>query len=713
MQRNNIPLTRDLVLIGGGHTHALVLKAWAMKPLPGTRVTVINPGPTAPYSGMLPGYVAGHYDRETLDIDLVRLARAAGARLVLGSATGIDRKARTVQVAGRPDIGFDVASIDVGITSAMPDLSGFAEHAVPAKPLGPFAKAWAVFRAGHGHARLVVIGGGVAGAELAMAMAHAMRAGDRSAVVTLIEKDRAFSALGQSAAQRLRRALAENAVDLIEGVRPVGIHKDRVELEDGRDLPADFVTGATGARPHPWLAETGLADDQGFIPVDSRLRSADPVIFAVGDCAFMTDSPRPKAGVFAVRQAPVLFDNLRGVLSESGGLRRYRPQRDYLKLISLGRKAALAERFGMAVSGPALWRLKDRIDRRFMEKFAHLAPVRPDVLPWPRAAGSDDAQGGQPMCGGCGAKIGASTLNKTLARLEAPGIGDDAAIIGTGDMRRVISTDHLRAMIDDPVTMARIAAVHALGDIWAMGADPESALASIVLPRQSPRLAERALSEIMQAARDTMVAAGAEIVGGHSTQGEELVIGFTVTGVCHRAPITLAGARPGQALVLTKPLGSGVIMAAAMGGRASGAVLAGALSLMIQPQDAAAKVLAEAASAMTDVTGFGLAGHLGALCAASGIGAQVRMDAVPIMAGALPLSEQGVRSSLYPENRQGFPGLPENPRTDLLFDPQTGGGLLAACDGDADALVSTLRAKGFDAAVIGQTTDRVGQVEIL
>jgi selenide,water dikinase len=711
MEQNAIPFTRDLVLIGGGHTHALVLRKWAMNPLPGTRVTLINPGPTAAYSGMLPGHVAGHYGRDDLDIDLVRLARHAGARLVLGHAIGIDRATLSVEVAGRPDIFFDVASVDVGITSAMPDLPGFAEHAVPGKPLGPFASAWEAFRAGQGPVRLAVIGGGVAGAELAMAMAHAMQVDGRPAGVTLIEKGRAFSALGQGAADRLRRALADNGVVLLEGVRPVRIHSDRVELEDGRDLPADFVTGAAGARPHPWLAGTGLTDEHGFIPVDSRLRSADPAIFAVGDCAFMTGSPRPKAGVFAVRQAPVLFDNLRAALSEAGGLRPYRPQRDYLKLISLGRKAALAERFGMAVSGPALWRLKDRIDRRFMEKFARVLPGKPDPLPWPRAAGVSDAQGGKPICGGCGAKIGAATLNKTLTRLDAPGIGDDAAIIGTGEMRRVISTDHLRAMVDDPVTMARIAAVHALGDIWAMGAESEAALASIILPRQSPTLAERALSEIMQAARDTMVAAGAQIVGGHSTQGAELVIGFTVTGLCHRAPITLAGAKPGQKLILTKPLGSGVIMAAAMDGRAGGAVVADALTLMTQPQGGAAEVLAEA-SAMTDVTGFGLAGHLRAMCAASGVGAEIRADAVPIMPGALALSEQGVRSSLYPENRQGFAGLPENPKTDLLFDPQTGGGLLAACDGDADALVSTLRAGGFDAAVIGQTTDRVGQLEI-
>lgn len=136
MHQPPLPLTQDLVLIGGGHTHALVLRKWAMKPLPGARLTLINPGPTAPYSGMLPGFVAGHYSRDQLDIDLVRLAQAANARLILGSVTGIDPASGTIQTDTHPPIGFDVVSVDVGITSDMPDLPGFADHAVPAKPLG-------------------------------------------------------------------------------------------------------------------------------------------------------------------------------------------------------------------------------------------------------------------------------------------------------------------------------------------------------------------------------------------------------------------------------------------------------------------------------------------------------------------------------------------------------------------------------------------------
>ena len=182
------------MLIGGGHTHALVLRSWGMNPLPGVRVTVINPGPTAPYSGMLPGFVAGHYTRDELDIDLVKLARFAGARIINGYATGIDKDAQTIQVAGRPPIAYDVAAVDVGITSAMPDLPGFTAHAIPAKPLGTFASRWDRFRAQANAPQIAVIGGGVAGAELALAMAHALR--DKQPTVRLIEQGKVLLALG-------------------------------------------------------------------------------------------------------------------------------------------------------------------------------------------------------------------------------------------------------------------------------------------------------------------------------------------------------------------------------------------------------------------------------------------------------------------------------------------------------------------------------------
>ncbi|MDK3019513.1 selenide, water dikinase SelD [Pseudodonghicola flavimaris] len=705
--RPPVPLTRDLVLVGGGHAHALVLRMWGMDPLPGTRVTVINPGPTAPYSGMLPGFVAGHYRRDDLDIDLVRLARFAGARVVLGQCEGIDPAARLIHVPGRPPIGYDLCSVNVGITSTMPALPGFAEHAVPAKPLGPFASRWSAYLAAEGPARVAVIGGGVAGAELILAMAHALKARGRPAELVLVERARALSALGRAAAGPLRAALAAHGVTIREGVEIAAIGPDGLRLADGTRIAADFITGAAGARPYDWIADTGLRLHDGFIAVDEYLQSSDPAIFAAGDCAHLSAAPRPKAGVYAVREAPVLLANLRTRLSETGPLRRYRPQKDYLKLISLGGQSALGEKWGLPFSGPAIWRWKNRIDQRFMDRFRALPAMAPPAPPALRTAGAEELPQ-KPMCGGCGAKVGRGALRAALAGLPGglrrdvtPLPGDDAALLHIGGQRQVLTTDHLRAFTEDPVTMTRIAAVHALGDIWAMGATPQAATVTLILPRMSPALQRRSLSEIMTAADAVLRAAGAEIAGGHSSMGEEMTIGFTLTGLLNRAPITLAGGRPGDALVLTKPIGTGVLMAAEMQGAARGAWIAAAFDRMTKPQGDAAQVLANA-HAMTDVTGFGLAGHLLNICEASGLAATLELTAVPLLEGALELSRAGHRSTLYDDNKALLPDLPDDPLSALLFDPQTAGGLLAAIPAaEAAETVAALQRAGYAAARIG------------
>ena len=702
---DKFPLTQDLVLIGGGHTHALVLKRWGMQALPGVRVTLINPGPAAAYSGMLPGFVAGHYARDELDIDLYDLCRFAGARMIDGAVNGIDLAAKTISVPGRPPVGYDVVSIDIGVTSAMPDLPGFAEFGIPAKPLGDFATRWDRFR-GDPAACIAVIGGGVAGAELAMAMAHQLRG--MAPLIHLIDRGRVLSALGIKARARALAALAQLGVILVENATVVRVWVTSVELSDGRHIPSNFTTGAAGAQPHGWLGQTGVNLHDGFITVDRTLRSIDPAVFAVGDCAHMAQTPRPKAGVFAVRQAPVLFDNLRAALSGQA-LRAYKPQRDYLKLISLGGKSALAEKWGTALGGPLLWRLKDRIDRAFMVKFTELSAMTGPEIPGTVALGLREAMGDKPLCGGCGAKVGRGALRAALggvSGLERADVtalpGDDAALLLTGTARQVISTDHLRAVTADAALMARIAAVHALGDIWAMGAAPQAATATIILPRMSATLQRRTLAEIMTVATEVMTAAGAAIVGGHTSMGDELTIGFTVTGLCDRDPITLTGARPGDMIILTKPLGSGIILAGSMKGKVKGADLAACFKLMCQPQGMAAAILMDA-HAMTDVTGFGLAGHLLGMCEASGVRADLTLPAIPLMQGALGLAGLGVRSSIWADNRAiGGITLPEGPQSDLLFDPQTAGGLLAAVDPDAAPLVlKKLLDAGYPAAIIG------------
>lgn len=722
---------RNVVLVGGGHAHALVLRRWAMKPVAGARVTVINPGPTAPYTGMLPGFVAGHYTREELDIDLVKLARFAGTRLVLGAVTEIDRDAKTVTVPGRPPIPYDICSINVGITSHMAELPGFAEHAVGAKPLGRFADEWVAFldslaANNADKARVAILGGGVGGSELAMAMRFRLAQAGITPEVTIVDRSTVLANVGERARLELRKTLAGQGITFHEGVEVTSVSAHGVELAD-RTIEADFVVGAAGARPHGWLSNLGLDMHEGFIVVDETLRStSDSSIFAAGDCAHMAFAPRPKAGVFAVRQAPILNLNIQAMLT-GGALKTFEPQTDYLKLISLGDKVAAAAKYGRLATNPGMWRLKDKIDRDFMNKLGDLPKMERDPIDEPSVTGLAEAVDGEPpLCGGCGAKVGIDVLHDALSEIAhdvRPDVtqlpGDDAALLtmgATNQVKQVLTTDQLRSFTPDPYRMARIATLHAFGDVWAMGANPQAVLVTVTLPQLSTKLQGEWLREIMAGTGAALEGTGAEIVGGHTSMGAELTIGYSVTGLVDGEPITLAGAEPGQALVLSRPIGSGVLFAAEMHTEAHGSNVAALLDELERPQAQAATLLARAgATAMTDVTGFGLAGHLFGFCRESGVSATLRLDDIDFFAGAIAAAQAGTRSHLYASNAASVPAVrPANdPRAGLMFDPQTAGGMLAAVPADsASYAVDQLRAAGYQASVVGEIHEGAPKITI-
>ena len=716
-----LPLLNNVVLVGGGHAHALLLREWAMKPVAGVHLTVINPAPTAPYTGMLPGFVAGHYERDDLDIDLVKLARFAGARLVVGAATAIDRNAKTITVPGRPDVGYDLCSINVGITSAMTSLPGFDEFGIPAKPLGVFAERWVNFvddlssaASTQATADVAVIGGGVGGCELAMAMAHRLKTASSRPNVVVIEANTVLPELGEKARTEVKATMRSLGIEIIENRKAVKVTAEAVHCEDGRQVPSAFTVGAAGARPLSWLRDTGLTTENGFIPVDNTLRCVgESSIFAVGDCADMPFAPRPKAGVFAVRQAPVLYQNLRATLMGER-LESFDPQADYLKLISLGSKRAAADKFGRFTQGRAVWRLKDRIDRKFMTKLTDLpqmeTPALPDNVVQGMRSQLDDHP---PLCGGCGAKVGADILSGPLAALPRSSRndivrlpGDDAALLDFGQTQQVITTDTVRSFTTDPYRMAKISALHAMGDIWAMGAAPQAVLVTVTLPQLGRSLQADWLGEIMAGASEVLLPTGAEIVGGHTSMGAELSLGFSITGLLVDQAITLAGAVPGQALIVTRPIGSGVLFAAEMQSQARGSDIESMMQTLERPQGRASEILAEAgATAMTDITGFGLAGHLFGMLRESHAGAEIELSDIPFFSGAIELAEAGVRSHLHAANQVGVPIVmgADDPRSTLLFDPQTAGGMLAAVPSTAatDAVDKLLDA-GFESAVVGK-----------
>jgi selenide,water dikinase len=715
MQRQAI--TQDLVLVGGGHAHVHVLKSLGMRPVPGVRVSLVARDVETPYSGMLPGYVAGHYSFEECHIDLGRLARFAGARLIRDEAIGLDRAGGFLLTHAHPPIRWDLLSIDIGSAPRSDDVSGAAEHAIAVKPIARFATRWEALL---GRApelptlRLAVVGGGAGGVELALAAQYRLaQVGSGTVEVSLVTREALLPSHNRRVRRYFERIFGERGIALLTHQEIVRVEPGKLICADGRSVAFDEALWVTEAGAAPWLAETGLPlTTDGFISIDETLRSpADPRIFAAGDVATMLAHPREKAGVYAVRQGPPLAANLRRALTGKRP-RRAVPQRRGLALIGTGDGHAVASRGPFAAYGASWWQLKDWIDRRWMRRYRELPEMTVDEAEDPM------------RCGGCAAKVPAAVLGRVMRQLQ-PATGDavmigldapdDAALISFPGAPPLLQTvDFFRAMVDDPYLFGKIAANHALGDIYAMGGAPEAALAIATLPPARPPIVEHDLFHMLRGGLDVLEAAGAVLIGGHSAEGAELALGFAVTGRPRPGKLLRKGGlRPGDHLILTKPLGTGVILAADARAAASAQVVEGAIATMLQSAASAAACLqAHRASACTDVTGFGLLGHLLEMLQASDMDAVLDPDAVPALDGALALFGRGITSSLHTDNVAALAALDMHQNhaiAPLLIDPQTAGGLLAGVPVDlAAASCARLSELGYRAAIIGRVMSAQG-----
>jgi selenide,water dikinase len=741
------------VLAGGGHTHALLLRRWLMRPRlrpAHTLVTLVSRQSMAVYSGTLPALVAGLIAAEESAIDLRRLCALAGVTFLRAEIVGLDPVARELRLEGRPPLRFDRLSLDVGAVTAggsperdaaprlgpepngpMPHPSGiggtqptgnraWGDRGQPVKPLEPFLAWLSTLTPG---SALRIRGGGAAAVELALAL-RARGYGPR-----LLLRGQGLR-LGSAAANRLgERLLAE-----------AGIPLERSVLQAA---PADLA--CTGSRAPAWLAAAGLPVDAatGRVLTTASLQLLEhPHLFAAGDCAVVAGAPRPASGVWAVRATPVLATNLQRSLEQpQRRLRPWRSQRRALQLLGDGGWSPKGPRavlfWGPVALGPSrwLWRWKRHLDQRFLEGFAALAPMGPEAM----------------ACRGCAAKLAAAPLESALARLEgmaraqtpsssAPALKEgrdgveDAAVLATAADGSLLlqSVDGFPALVADPWLNARLTTLHACGDLWASGADLESVQALVTLPEAEPALQEELLLQTLAGVRSVLDPLGARLIGGHTLEGRDgagLALALTVNGRVDPGRHWLKGPlREGDALLLSGPLGSGVLFAAAMAGAARPGWIDAALETMQRSQARLVELLAaHGCHACTDVTGFGLLGHLGEMLAAGGAaaaglpgdglsaGERVLLEArsIPAFTGALELLDQGWASSLAPANGRALALLGGPVRLvgeaaaaveALLIDPQTCGPLLATLPADrAGAALAALQRAGFpEAALIGR-----------
>jgi selenide,water dikinase len=746
MQAPETPVLRDIVLIGGGHSHAVVLHMWAMNPLPGARLTLICTDTDTPYSGMLPGYIAGHYSCEDVHIDVRRLAEFAGARYYRDEVIGIDRVTRKVLCRTRPPVAYDALSINIGSTPKLGNVPGADAHAVPVKPIRQFNERWLALlervRKHAGVTTVAVVGAGAGGVEMTLAMQYRLRREltalgrnpDELRMHLLTSGPTILPTHNAAVRRTFERVLAQRGVALHVDAEVVRVESNRLMTARGESVDADEIVWVTQAGGAAWLAGTGLAlDEGGFIRVRETLQSeTDPLIFAAGDCVAWPGRPLEKAGVFAVRMGPPLADNLRRQLLGQA-LQEYKPQRRWLALISTGDKHAIASRGALFMQGDWVWRWKDWIDRRFMLRFSEFPtmaemqakPVSAERIPLDETEQTQAISALAMRCGGCGAKVGATVLSRALAQvqpierddvligLHAP---DDAAVLRVPTGKALVHTvDFFRAFIDDPWIFGRIAANHALGDVFAMGAEAQSATAICTVPPGLESKVEDTLFQMMSGAVSVLNEAGCALVGGHTGEGRELALGFAVNGLIDetlQGVMTKGAMRPGDVLILTKPIGTGTLFAAHAQLKARGRWIDAALaSMQVSNRAAVTCLIQHGARACTDLTGFGLLGHLVEMTKPSGVDAELELDALPLLDGARETVAAGVLSSLQPANTRLRRALSDqeaalnHPNYPLLFDPQTAGGLLASVpEATADACLAALHALGYPHAV------RIGRV---
>ena len=748
--------SHDIVLVGAGHTNMHVARMWRMNPIPGTQLTIVSPFSRATYSGMLPGTLAGLYTADDMEIDLYRFAVPSGIRLIVSEAIGIDPHRRRIQFSDRPEIRYDVVSIGVGSVPA--GHTRWTDHPefLAIKPMPTFRarlqtrlddlKA-ACKNAATSPLRIVVVGAGAAGVEITFCVQAFLASEKRPFELALVDSNE--TVLPGYLPKTIHIATKELLA------RRVTLHnKQRVEtfaagqlvFTSGSRIPADIVLWATAASPPSVFENYELAkSNDGFIAVRPTLQALEhDNVFAVGDSGTIVSNPVRKAGVYAVREGPILWDNIRRFLDNRVTI-PFEPQKGFLSLLADGQGDAFLDYMGFSTKSRWAWRLKDRIDRKFMRMYQDYRPLMRKPTP------ADSAVPAM-HCKGCGGKAGPAVLKAALDRLKAaqPSIAafaaadsaghmagtpqtlnefdesykshpkhralehpEDAALLDpTTSQADLISVDFFQAFTDDPWLVGRIAALNSLSDIWAMGAKPFGALAMVQLPEGEPPQQAELMFQLLSGSLHEFSKAGVELLGGHTIESGELTAGFTVLGSLEgQPPLCKSGLQPGSQLLLTKPIGSGTLLAGLPQAVTRGTWMDELLTWMKRSNELAAVLSRRVnAQAVTDVTGFGLAGHLFEMLEASGVVAEISLKAVPLFTGFIDLVEQGIQSTLAPGNRAVesritvADSVKQSPAWPALFDPQTSGGLLIGVP--AAELDHTLQLF----ADAGQSVFRIGEV---
>ncbi len=744
-----------IVLLGGGHSHAIVLKKFGMNSLKNCKITLVSPLSMTPYSGMVPGLVSGHYSFADCHIDLRHLCQFAGARFIQDSAIGIDPLAQTVNLQASPPLPYDLLSIDIGITPSLSVL-GDRDAISPVKPIHLFLQRLDAFseylKKTKAPSKICITGGGAGGLEIAFSLKERFRSMDFPPEVHIYHSGAdILESSSPKIRSILRKTISEKSIQLHCGEKVNRVvrlrdsqHKISVNCESGLSAEFNFLVFTTSAAPAEWIVNSNLPkDSKGFLSVNSYLQcTSHPDIFAAGDIASMEGEALEKSGVYAVRQGLILYENLIRK-SQNKKLLQYKPQKYFLSLLSTGDGKAIAKRKVLALSPASwIWYWKDRIDRQFMDSFKNLPPKL-------MMDGMTEKKDSELKCMGCGSKIGSDVLQRALDRVKhSPFLDseaqeplldriskivktqmkihsssrmiigndkrDDSAVISIPAGKYAVqSIDFFKPIISDSFVAAKITANHCLNDLYAMGASPDTAMALVTLPEMEEGETEEELVRVLTGISSVLLKEDCKLIGGHTNEGKEFTIGLSCMGLVDAgSELHKEYCREGDKLILTKPIGTGLIFALEMRNLSKAQWIESAIESMILSNGSALDSFKEyRVRAITDISGFGLVGHLLTLLKASGKSAQIDWESLPFLEGIPEILKTypTIKSSLYPSNRKTYESFVkmdagiEESLLPMLYDPQTSGGLLGVVPEDtAERCVDALLKKGYKASIIGE-----------
>ena len=660
----NNKIEKNLVLVGGGHSHLNVLKSLTMNPIKNCRVTVVSNVYETPYSGMLPGYFENIYSYNDIMFDLYKICSIAGFRFIKSFVTGINGKKKILTFTNRPPLSFDYLSINIGISNNTKRIVNANKYALTLKPISKIK--YHELTQELENKKIGIIGGGPAGVEVSLALKKRYVNID---ILLFSGSNGILPNYEKSVKNKIIKILALAKIKIITDGPVKKITQNSIITSSNHFKKIDRILLSTEGVPPDWLKKTDLKiSKDGFIETNKKLQTNFKNIFASGDIIKFSDKKLLKSGVYAVKSGNYLKKNIRNFILKRS-LHNYVPQKNYLSIIGLSNGQALAYKYKFHLISKFSFKIKKLIDLNFMKKF--------------KTYDKNNSNSNKSFfmdCKGCAAKVDISSLKKGLPK-KITEKSEDANIIDR-ENKLVQSIDMINSIVTDPYLLGKISANHALSDIYASLSKPLTASMILQLPKSSEEIYAQDLDQIYSGARSVLESNSCKLTGGHTMIGEDKqpVVGFSIIG--KKYPLTKKIINNNDKVFLTGKIGVGLIFAGVNSNVINSSYLdnvinqleegnknIGKLFEVIKPIDA------------TDITGFGLCNHLLNLknrhSKINGI--TILKNKVSLFEGVYECLKRNINSTFYEQNLKNAAGKIFFKNKSLidraLFDPQTVGGI--------------------------------------